>query len=94
VSFSTSISLAVSDLGIVAALTGAIGATSLGYVLPGFLFWKITGNEADERAATQPLIPVPVEELASSSVMRNSAIALLVLGAILMPAGVALTLTQ
>tara|TARA_B100000795_G_C22428435_1_gene297208 strand:- start:285 stop:494 length:210 start_codon:yes stop_codon:yes gene_type:complete len=44
--------------------------------------------------APAPLTPVHVEELASSLVMRNGAMALLVLGAILMPAGVALTIFE
>merc|ERR1719189_885708 len=56
-SFSAGISLAVSDLGIVCAITGAIGATSLGYVLPGFLYLKLTSaRESAEHAATWLLV--------------------------------------
>ena len=125
VSICMSISLAVSDLGIVAAMTGAIGATyvvfsfvpsphccscffqciidfvqlfsnffrSLGYILPGFLFWKIAGSSANT-SKMQSLFhaPAPGGVLASTAGMRKGAVALLVLGVILMPAGVALTL--
>ncbi len=106
VSCSVGISMAVSDLGVVAAMTGAVGATSLGYILPGFLYLKLARNEARRRnarvqAGTQMLAPLvggsgDIDDAAarSRSIMLTGAAVLMLLGAVLIPAGVALTLIE
>ena len=99
VGVSTSISLLVSDLGVVAALTGAVGATSLGYILPGFLYWRLSTSQGGASIrADQPLIHEGTPDLEggllSSSVMAYGALALLALGVFLLPAGIALTLME
>eukprot|EP00450_Noctiluca_scintillans_P034871 CAMPEP_0194557314 /NCGR_PEP_ID=MMETSP0253-20130528/99181_1 /TAXON_ID=2966 /ORGANISM="Noctiluca scintillans" /LENGTH=95 /DNA_ID=CAMNT_0039404817 /DNA_START=99 /DNA_END=386 /DNA_ORIENTATION=- len=93
-----SVSLCASDLGVVAALTGAVGATSLGYVLPGFLYWKLSqGQEMqvvplEDRKELIPKSKAP--QLVTTTWMRVGAVSLLSLGVILLPVGVTLTFVR
>lgn len=98
VGFSMSVSLCASDLGVVAALTGAVGATSLGYVLPGFLYWKLSQVEEvqvvplEDRKELIPKSKAP--QLVTTTWMRVGALSLLSLGVILLPVGVTLTFVR
>jgi len=95
--FTISVALAVSDLGIVAALTGATGATMIGYVVPGLLYVllhrRYSGPQGEEGA----------EELISNSEYKFSstyggtyygALIIFLLGCVLVPVGVTLTLNS
>jgi amino acid permease len=114
VCFTMFVAISVSDLGIVAALTGATGATMIGYICPGFLYASLTRSRKDDKTGgglAEALLDdlavdlavdladdieefVPVAKLVAEPNTRTSARALLLLGCALVPAGVALTLTQ
>ena len=92
-----SVALAVSDLGIVAALTGATGATLVGYVCPGLLYWMVCRRQADsstENSLEEFSLTAEGDGFEISKGARVGAMAMLVLGCVLVPAGVTLTLTQ
>jgi amino acid permease len=99
--FTVSIALLVSDLGIIAALTGATGATAIGYICPGFLYVALTrcrtGEDEEGRDLKEKLVDDRadgIEKLVVGSSSRKGAKALFGLGCILVPAGVALVLTE
>ena len=111
VCFTLFVAVSVSDLGIVAALTGATGATMIGYICPGFLYMSLTRNRKGDTSTggelTEALVEglagdladdleefVPIAKIVAEPTVRKSARALLLLGCALVPAGVALTLTQ
>jgi len=89
--FTIAVALAVSDLGIVAALTGATGATMIGYVVPGLLYVLLSRQHSGEN--TQELISGSEHKFVSLPWAYGGAVLILGLGCCLVPAGVTLTLT-
>lgn len=91
--FTIAVALAVSDLGIVAALTGATGATMIGYVVPGLLY-VLLSRQHYSGENTQELISSSSERPKFVPVFWAywGAVLILVLGCCLVPAGVTLTL--
>jgi len=92
--FTVSVAPAVSDLGIVAALTGATGATMIGYVVPGLLYVLLLRKQMAAHDKGH-LMGGPEEvTLSPHAGVYAGAMAMLVLGCVLVPAGVTLTLTR
>ena len=94
--FTTFVAVSVSDLGVVAALTGATGATMIGYICPGFLYASLTRSRKDDKTddgLAEALVDdltvdfaddieefVPIAKLVAEPNARTSARALLLLG--------------
>lgn len=70
------IALAVSDLGIVIALLGATGSTTINYILPGAVYWRL--HEAEEAAGAPSASP-------AGALKRHCAGGMFLLGCAIMP---------
>jgi len=95
--FTVAVALAVDDLGIVAALTGATGATMIGYVVPGMLY-VLLSRQHDSGEKAEGLVSSADASSQETFVSRKGvyagAGAIFMLGCVLMPAGVTLTLAH
>eukprot|EP00928_Gymnodinium_smaydae_P012060 TRINITY_DN14395_c0_g5_i3.p1 TRINITY_DN14395_c0_g5~~TRINITY_DN14395_c0_g5_i3.p1 ORF type:complete len:534 (-),score=77.25 TRINITY_DN14395_c0_g5_i3:177-1724(-) len=90
-SFTLGVALVVTDLGMVAALTGATGATMIGYVVPGFLYVK---QFCRGGCSLQQRLRETAEPFFAHKITIFGAAAILSLGIVLVPVGSFLTLTK